>query len=293
MEILQLRYFYTVARVLNISRAANIHGIPQPAMSRTISRLEAELGTALFTREKNHLALTNDGKLFYDEVRQSLDHLDHGIKTLSTHPENLSGNLRLFAIIHRMSLISCMAAFRQKNPEVTYSVINNPDSEGSFDLCIADENQEYRFDSKCLLLKEQVSIAVPKQNPLAQKKVLRIEDLRGVPFIIQSRNHNRFQQLEAMAQNAGFSLNLIIECNDLRCIQLYLASNMGITLRPDIAWKDFCLDESVSVPLNIPFSRNVYLYWNRSVVLSNPTVAAFKELVEDHYQKLAAQFGQG
>ena len=175
-----------------------------------------------------------------------------------------------------MSLISCMAAFRQKNPEVTYSVINNPDSEGSFDLCIADENQEYRFDSKCLLL-----------------KVLRIEDLRGVPFIIQSRNHNRFQQLEAMVQNAGFSLNLIIECNDLRCIHLYLASNMGITLRPDIAWKDFCLDESVSVLLNIPFSRNVYLYWNRSVVLSNPTVAAFKGLVEDHYQKLAAPFDQG
>ena len=28
---------------------------------------------------------TNDGKLFYDEVWQSLDHLDHGIKTLSTH----------------------------------------------------------------------------------------------------------------------------------------------------------------------------------------------------------------
>ena len=55
MEILQLIYFYTVARVLNISRAANIHGIPQPAMSRTISRLEAELGTALFTREKTIL----------------------------------------------------------------------------------------------------------------------------------------------------------------------------------------------------------------------------------------------
>lgn len=36
-------------------------------------------------RRKNHLAPTNDGKLFYDEVWQSLDHLDHGIKTLSTH----------------------------------------------------------------------------------------------------------------------------------------------------------------------------------------------------------------
>ena len=40
MELLQLRYFMTVARTLNISKAAQYHMIPQPAMSQTISRLE-------------------------------------------------------------------------------------------------------------------------------------------------------------------------------------------------------------------------------------------------------------
>ena len=44
MELLQLRYFITVAETLNISRAAQYHMIPQPAMSQTISRLEKELG---------------------------------------------------------------------------------------------------------------------------------------------------------------------------------------------------------------------------------------------------------
>ena len=40
MELLQLRYFLTVAELLNISHAAKYHRIPQPAMSKTISRLE-------------------------------------------------------------------------------------------------------------------------------------------------------------------------------------------------------------------------------------------------------------
>ena len=58
MELMRLRYFYTVGKMLNISQAAKIHGIPQPAMSKTISSLESELGVKLFDRSKNHLSLT-------------------------------------------------------------------------------------------------------------------------------------------------------------------------------------------------------------------------------------------
>lgn len=287
MEILQLRYFYTVARTLNISRAAHIHGIPQPAMSRTISRLEVELNTQLFTREKNHLALTKAGQRFYEEISRSLDHLDRGINALEEQPKELSGELRLFATIHRMTLIDCMVDFRAKYPKVTYSVVNNPNAEGNFDLCIADENLECRFDSKCLLLNEPMSIAVPRKNPLAQKKVLTIQDLRGVPFIMQSRNHAQFERLQMLARNEGFSLDLVAECSDLCCIQLYLAADMGVTLHPSIAWKGFCEDEVIPVPLNIPFSRDVYLYWNRNTLLANPVAAAFKERVEAHYRSLS------
>lgn len=68
MELLQLRYFLTVAEMLNISHAAKHHRIPQPAMSKTISRLEKELGTPLFDRYKNKLTLTPEGEGFYRSV---------------------------------------------------------------------------------------------------------------------------------------------------------------------------------------------------------------------------------
>ena len=44
MELLQLRYFVTVARCGSITKAATQHNIPQPSMSQTIARLEADLG---------------------------------------------------------------------------------------------------------------------------------------------------------------------------------------------------------------------------------------------------------
>lgn len=64
--------------MLNISQAAKIHGIPQPAMSKTISSLESELGVKLFDRSKNHLSLTKAGQLFMPEVEKALEHLDYG-----------------------------------------------------------------------------------------------------------------------------------------------------------------------------------------------------------------------
>ena len=52
MELLQLRYFVTVAHLGNITKAAEKHNIPQPAMSQTIARLEADLGgIRLFDRK--------------------------------------------------------------------------------------------------------------------------------------------------------------------------------------------------------------------------------------------------
>ena len=72
MELMRLRYFYTVGKMLNISQAAKIHGIPQPAMSKTISSLESELGVKLFDRCKNHLSLTKAGQLFMPEVEKAL-----------------------------------------------------------------------------------------------------------------------------------------------------------------------------------------------------------------------------
>jgi len=62
MELLQLRYFLTVARTLNISRAAQYHMIPQPSMSQTITRLEKELNVKLFDRRNGKLFL-NDAYL--------------------------------------------------------------------------------------------------------------------------------------------------------------------------------------------------------------------------------------
>lgn len=86
MELLQLRYFCTAARMQNISHAAAYHQIPQPAMSKTISKLEKELGVPLFEREKNRIRLSTQGQRFYTRVAAALQELDGALDEL--HPNH-------------------------------------------------------------------------------------------------------------------------------------------------------------------------------------------------------------
>jgi len=78
MELLQLKYFQTVARQEHMTRAAAELGIAQPALSQTISRLEAELGISLFERVGRGIRLSEFGKAYALRVERIFQELEEG-----------------------------------------------------------------------------------------------------------------------------------------------------------------------------------------------------------------------
>ena len=71
MKISQLRYFMTVCRYNNITKAAEELYVSQPAISSSIKDLETEFGVKLFYRQNNKLLLTDEGEYFLDKVGYS------------------------------------------------------------------------------------------------------------------------------------------------------------------------------------------------------------------------------
>jgi DNA-binding transcriptional LysR family regulator len=78
MELLQLHYFQTVARLEHMTKAAEELKIAQPSLSKTISRLEEDLGAPLFNRQGRNIRLNQFGKVFLTRVDRIFRELEEG-----------------------------------------------------------------------------------------------------------------------------------------------------------------------------------------------------------------------
>ena len=96
MEFHQLRYFLQVAERGNFTRAAEDLMVSQPALSRSIQKLEEELGQPLFERQTRSLALTDSGKLLQVRARQILALIEHTKAEITD--DGQTGRLRVAAI---------------------------------------------------------------------------------------------------------------------------------------------------------------------------------------------------
>lgn len=88
MDLNQLHYFITVAETENITKAAQKLYITQPALSRAIGRLEAEMGVKFFDRKTNALILNENGQIFLHYVSQGLDAINAGVHAVRERNTN-------------------------------------------------------------------------------------------------------------------------------------------------------------------------------------------------------------
>lgn len=88
MDLTQLHQFITVAECQNVSQAAHKLYITQPALSRSISRLESELEVRLFDRKSNSLILNESGKIFLQHVSAGLDAINAGVHAVRQKNNN-------------------------------------------------------------------------------------------------------------------------------------------------------------------------------------------------------------
>lgn len=117
----QLSAFIEVARNKSFSKAADILGVTQSALSQRISNLEIELETTLFIRETSGPILTSFGEMLlrYCQTAQSLE--EEVLKTLKSTSSQYAGSFRIagFSSVMKSVIIPSLAPFLRKNPDVT------------------------------------------------------------------------------------------------------------------------------------------------------------------------------
>lgn len=118
------RIFYTVAHTGNISKAAKELYISQPAISKSIQKLEENVGCRLFSRSSRGVLLTEEGKLLYEHVRSAFETLRIGEEKLKRSIELGVGHLKLgvSSTLCKYLLLPYLKEFIRLNPHISISI---------------------------------------------------------------------------------------------------------------------------------------------------------------------------
>lgn len=118
------RIFYTVANTGNISKAAKELYISQPAISKSIQKLEEGVGCRLFSRSSRGVVLTDEGRLLYEHVSSAFETLSLGEEKLRRSIELGVGHLNIgvSSTLCKNLLLPCLKEFIRHNPHISLSI---------------------------------------------------------------------------------------------------------------------------------------------------------------------------
>jgi DNA-binding transcriptional LysR family regulator len=268
VDLSTLRQFLVVARLEHLSRAAEELRVAQPSLSRTIARLESELGTPLFDRA-GRLRLNDAGKLFRGYVERSLGELEAGRRAVAEAASEGFGTVRLAAETF-LTLIGPLAAFKRAHPAVEVELHQLPADEMAralraqeVDLCVASQPIPVEGLTGVELLDEPVWVATPLGHPLAGRASVRVEDLAGQPFVTAREGHWHRRLLDRLFAARDLTPKIVFEGDEPGAIQELISAGLGIGLNPAMARRVAARTPVAWIPVDSPdCRRTITLFWS-------------------------------
>ncbi|MET7338915.1 LysR family transcriptional regulator [Nonomuraea sp. NPDC005650] len=274
MELNTLRQFLVVARLEHLSRAADELRVAQPSLSRTIARLEAELGTPLFDRS-GRLRLNDTGRLFRGYVERSLGELDAGRRAVAEATSEGAGTVRLASETF-LTLTGPLAAFKRAHPSVEVELhwaaaedMARHLRAQEVDLCVASQPIHAEGLESVQLLEEAVWVATPLDHPLAGRTSVTVDELAGQPFVSARKGHWQRRLLERLFTARGLTPKIVCEVDEPTAIADLIGAGLGIGLVPSFARRTSISAPLAAVTVDSPDCRRaVTLYWGADSHLS-------------------------
>ncbi len=264
----RLQVFYTVARHLSFTKAAEALHMTQPAVTFQVRQLEEYFNTRLFDRTHNRISLTEAGKIVYHYAGQILDlynEMDNAVRELTGE---IRGVLVLGAstTIAEYMLPSLLGDFKKMYPDISIRLrVSN--SEGVVSMV---ENNiidlgivEAPVHNKNLVVEtcrtDQLVAVVPPAHPLARKERVNVKDIVRYPYICREEGSGTREVIwNYLAENGiqPSDLNVVMELGSSEAIKGAVEAGMGISILSIATLsKELKLGTLAGIPLDPPLER--------------------------------------
>jgi DNA-binding transcriptional LysR family regulator len=227
---IRLKVFKSVATNLSFTKASQELFISQPAISKHIQELEREFNTRLFDRLGNKIQLTSAGKLLLDHsvrILKDYQRLDFDMNAMQ---QQFRGELRIGAstTISQYVMPEILAAFLKAYPQIKVTMLsgNSRDIEAALSTNRIDigmvEGIKNQPQMKYIpFMRDELIAIVRKENPLAEKGEITVEELRAQPIVLRELGSGTLDVIEKYLHQHGCNIS------DLN-ISMYFGSTEGI-----------------------------------------------------------------
>lgn len=293
MELLQLKYFQTVAWLEHMTKAAEQLQIAQPSLSKTISRLEEDLGVELFDREHRKISLNAAGKVFLNRVDRAFAELNEGQRELNQFIDQDQKSITLAVTIPRV-LPSLLGSFLSKHPDVRFQQFLKSVSsmkkmllEGDLDYCISSipiEGEGVRWEP---LITEEIFLIVPPNHQLAERESIRLEEVKDEAFISMNTGYGFRNLTDQFCREAGFVQHIAFEGDEPTVISDLVRQGLGVAFVSELSW----VPKSGQFPHKLRIveptcQRTIGLAWSEKRYFT-PIAKQFRLFVLDYFLSIS------
>ncbi|WP_438832754.1 LysR family transcriptional regulator [Streptococcus pluranimalium] len=267
MRIQQLQYIIKIVETGSMNEAAKQLYITQPSLSNAVRDLEQEMGITIFIRNPKGITLTKDGVEFLSYARQVIEQTD----LLEERYKNPTSQRELFSVSsqHYAFVVNAFVSLLNKTDMTkyelflretrTYEIIDDVKNFRS-EIGVLFLNSYNRdvltkmFDDSHLvatsLFSTQPHIFISKDNPLASKEIIQLEDLVDFPYLSYDQGvHNSFYFSEEIMAQIPHPKSIIV--SDRATLFNLMIGLDGYTIATGVLNSKLNGDNIVSIPLDV------------------------------------------
>lgn len=292
MEWEQLEYFQTLARMQHVTKAAKSLSITQPALSRSIARLENHLGVPLFDRQGRSISLNQYGHIFLRRVQAMMKEYTEGKEEIQAllKPDQGVVSLGFLHTLGTTLVPDLIGSFQQEYPNISFQLKQNHSywllerlKSGDLDLCLLASIKPENPIQWIKLWSEELFVFVPNDHPLASRESITLNEIAGERFILLKKGYALRMTVDELFEKANIQPNIMFEGEEAATAAGFVAAGLGISIIPDLKG----LDQSKITKIRVSWpecQRVIGIAWIKGRFLS-PVAETFKQYVISHFSE--------
>ena len=241
MELRQIHYFIAVAETTSLTKAVGRLHIAQPALSQNIKSLEEELGTRLFDRSRQGMALTDSGVIFLEHARGIILQVNRAKESIRNFDDNPSGTVSIAtpASVANVLSVPLFQALKKNYPAIELNLdegltgnIRQAFDMGLFDIILELNSGGSDTLSVEPLIREDLYFI--SQYSEGERNTAEIDflDLANYPIIMSQVQHSMGRTIMKYAQEQHLDLNIISSNTALHPAIKLIEAGIGCGISP-------------------------------------------------------------